>query len=89
MRGRVGGIMSYTKDLGGDIALAILALVTLVLMPTVILPLVSAAAIETGIGLVAFWVAYAWWAGACLYYSAAGKATDAFISCVIGFIPVL
>jgi len=81
--------MSYTKDLGGDIALAILALATLVLMPTIILPLASAAAATTGIGLVAFWASYAWWAGSCLYYSATGKATDAFISCTIGFIPVL
>ncbi len=81
--------MHIKKEMRRDMVIAGLALAVILLMPTTIMPLIAAAAAETGIGLVAFAVAYAFWAGSCLYNAYNHNITGAEIDCVIGFIPVL
>ncbi len=78
-------------ELRRDLAIAGLALAIILLMPTIIMPLVAAAAAETGIGLVAFGgVAYAIWASTCLYdaytHDIGGAAK---LDCTLGLIGVL
>jgi hypothetical protein len=73
-----------------EIKMAAVALATIILMATfpIIPMLVAAAAAETGIGVVAFFVAYSFWAGSCLYDAYAHNTQDVIMACVIGFIPV-
>ncbi len=72
-----------------DMAIAGLALAVILLMPTIVIPLAAAAAAETGVGLIAFGIAYGFWAGSCLYSASTHSTTDVLIDCVVGFIPVL
>jgi len=70
--------------------MAAVTLAAIILMATfpIIPMLVAAAAAETGIGLVAFAVAYSFWAGSCLYEAYTHNIEAAEIDCIIGFIPV-
>ena len=78
------------EEMRKDIAIAGLALAILLLMPTIIMPLIAAAAVGPGgLALVAFWAAYAFWAGSCIYAGVTHDVNGAFVACALGMIPVL